>query len=124
MEQKMCGMADSSIFMTLHRGCWGVCAAKVPFSRGTQVIFFPIRVGCCGVALWIQPCGRRTTEVGVLVTIKMWSAILVQTFCVIVTFSGELVALPAYLDHQKHRKRESCDILTLNVSRSEAQNDP
>lgn len=73
------GGTEGSIFTTLHRGCWGFCAAKVAFSPTAHRLFsYQFLLGVL-VTLWTRLCGRRGAEVVVLLTIKLCSAILVKT---------------------------------------------
>lgn len=72
----------------------------------THVIFLPVPVRFFfAVALW------GDMEAGALETIKQCSAILVKPIFLIVTYTGDLVALLACLDHQK-RTKQSHDIWT------------
>lgn len=97
------------LWRALFLWCWGFCAAKVAFSSTAPRLFsYQFLLGV--LVLPCEVCGRRGTEVGALVTIKQCSAILVKTIFLIVTYSGDLVALPACLDHQKCMKQGSCDI--------------
>ena len=100
------GGTEGSIFMTLRGECWGFCAAKVAFSSTACRLFSSqFLLGVCAVALW-----RRCMEVGAFVTFKRLSAILVKTISLIVTYTGDSVALPAGLDHQNWMKQRSGDI--------------
>lgn len=99
-SQNISERTEGSIFVTLHRVCGCFCAAKVAFSPTTPRLFSHQFLLGVTVSPY-EPRGRRGTEVGALVTIKQCSAILVKTIFLIVTYSGDLVALPACLDHQK-----------------------